>query len=84
MDLLELSRMAEKLSAMATPARRADASFVSQLPGVAPDPQAGAEAMRDVVNGTQGRLSKPAIGGARVKQLQGPRAYAPRLSMDMP
>jgi hypothetical protein len=33
-----------------------------------------------ILNGTEGRLTKPAVGGVSVKMPQGPRAYAPRVS----
>lgn len=64
--LLRLSKLAAALT---------EGAVVSALPGVVPDPQV----QGDVKNGLQGRLTKGPNVGNKLKQTQGPRAYAPRL-----
>lgn len=58
---------------------------LSGMPGI----EAGGAAAQDqfkldkqqqVSHGLQGRLTRPAVSGAANKGMQGPRAYAPRLS----
>lgn len=71
--ILRLSKLATALSA---------GSQVTALPGIAPDPQQGEEALRKepVLNGLEGRLMKGLGVGNKLKTIQGPRAYGPRLS----
>lgn len=53
------------------------------LPGVEPGGPIGLDAARagagDLLNGLEGRLTKPAVGGTATKLMQGPRSYGPRL-----
>lgn len=69
--LLRLSKLAAALS---------EGVAVSSLPGVAPDPKVGQDAMQEVQHGMEGRLLKGLGVGNKLKTTQGPRAYAPRLS----
>lgn len=60
----------------------AEGGSLSSLPGIAPDPREGAAALQKdmVANGTEKRLLGAKGVGIAMKQQQGPRAYAPRLS----
>lgn len=69
--LLKLSRAAAKLAAS-----------VPGLPGLTGENDAHLLAQN--AHGTEGRLSRLAAPRAKLKQLQGPRAYAPRLGAPGP
>ena len=70
MGLLRASELASKLAGL------------QELPGIEEDSPEAQDDLRkmETTHGLEGRLRRPAMVGARAKGLQGPRAYAPRLS----
>lgn len=51
------------------------------IPGVEPGTQDSADSLtEDVPHGTHGRLLRLPAPGARLKMMQGPRAYGPRIA----
>lgn len=75
-SLIQLSKQAAALSADAiTP-------NIKSLPGLKAGPDNALETLRETVpHGTKGRILRPQAGGVKIKQMQGPRSYAPRLNM---
>jgi len=71
--ILRLSKLASALT---------EGSSISSLPGISPDFEVGVDALQKdpVFNGLEGRLRKGSGVGVKPKDIQGPRAYAPRLS----
>jgi hypothetical protein len=69
--ILKLSRLADKLAAS-----------VPGIPGLAGE--GGAHLLPQNAHGTEGRLSRLAAPRAKLKTMQGPRAYAPRFSKPSP
>lgn len=69
--ILKLSRLAEKLAAS-----------VPGIPGLAGENDAHLLAQN--AHGTEGRLSRLAAPRNKLKTMQGPRAYAPRLGAPSP
>jgi hypothetical protein len=77
--LLRCSRLSGLLTKEAVDTLQASGATVQALPGLTPGSQEGQDAEAKIVNGLEGRLLKPMVGGMAVRQTQGPRAYAPRL-----
>lgn len=85
-SLLAMSRLSADLTKAAGSNYSSDVvqrsgASVTELPGLTPGGQTGADALKkDVPHGLDGRLRRPAAGGVRITMTQGPRNYAPRLN----
>ena len=72
--LLRLSRIVAGLSKAA--------SNVSDIPGLAGP--GGSTVVADNPHGVEGRMRRVAAARAKLKRIEGPRAYAPRISLPSP